>query len=29
MSSATMIGLPVVDPRAGEPIFGDVMLYIL
>jgi hypothetical protein len=29
MSSATMTGLPDVDPRAGAPIFGEIMLYIL
>jgi len=24
-----MIGLPDVEPRTGDPIFGEVMLHIL
>jgi hypothetical protein len=29
MSRATMIGLPDVEPRTGNPILGEAMLHIL
>jgi hypothetical protein len=29
MSRAAMIGLPDLEPRTGDPIFGEVMLHIL